>query len=623
MTNTYNTLNPLGSTSAKDLSDNASNFDEGMNSLSPSFYDRFKRRRETWAGMEKLVHDFLEAMGFEATHLVYVDGTPLTVLRPTQLIDRAGSVYKVKAPAVFPVMLTGTWATDQNLLVDVVDATLRSDLSSNSNLLQGAAIVGRGIQVADTLAQALLLSGSSPSKTVFILGRLSPSDGGGGYYRIDASDVTTPSDGGYVHAMVDGSRLKLIHDGRVNVKQFGAVGDGVSDDTAAIQAASNKGSIKVFFPAGNYKITSTINIGNGTSTAVSTINGIEFEGSGAGITAAEFGPPGATVSLTWAGAVSGTMVSIKGPIYGVNITGIMLDCALLASTGISSKHLCSSTWKEVLTIRYKGDAYFWGAYQVPTAMAVGASDCTFQQVSAKYPAPGGSGATFGESSGVPGNLDVARCVWMMCEFWRDGSSSATYCMKFQFIDNCTFIECHNHGHGGSLGLGIYVLPPSGLTAFPGAMTFVNCPIIGGAGANASWTADEGFLFLPYPVGDGQPIPTANNPKQFYGISSRGDYFGGLSIGIGGTPITKHTSARAALTFGSVSAQSSLERAISVAGCQVGDTVLAAHVGGYQSLGLVLTGYVSIAGQAIVKWTNVTSGSVTAPNGDYRVDVTSH
>lgn len=138
MTNTYNTLNPLGSTSAKDLSDNASNFDEGMNSLSPSFYDRFKRRRETWAGMEKMVNDFLEAMGFEATHLTYVDGTPLTVLRPTQLIDRAGSVYKVKMPAVFPVMLTGTWATDQSLLVDVGDSALRASLASSS----GAKIVG-------------------------------------------------------------------------------------------------------------------------------------------------------------------------------------------------------------------------------------------------------------------------------------------------------------------------------------------------------------------------------------------------------------------------------------------------------------------------------------------------
>lgn len=130
MTNTYNTLNSLGSTSPKDLFDNASNFDEAMNSASPSFYDRFMQRRETWSGMQKMVADFLEAQGFEATHLQYVDGNPLTVLRPTQLIDRAPSVYKVKAPATFPVNLTGTWATDQLLLVDVGDASLRASLAS-------------------------------------------------------------------------------------------------------------------------------------------------------------------------------------------------------------------------------------------------------------------------------------------------------------------------------------------------------------------------------------------------------------------------------------------------------------------------------------------------------------
>lgn len=140
MTNTYNTLNPLGSVSAKDLSDNASNFDEGMNSLSPSFYDRFKRRRETWAGMEKMVADFLESMGFEATHLTYVDGTPLTVLRPTQLFDRAGSVYKIKQPASFPVVLSGTWSADQLLVVDVGDQALRAALASSI----GATMIGDG-----------------------------------------------------------------------------------------------------------------------------------------------------------------------------------------------------------------------------------------------------------------------------------------------------------------------------------------------------------------------------------------------------------------------------------------------------------------------------------------------
>lgn len=51
-----------------------------------------------------------------------------------------------------------------------------------------------------------------------------------------------------------------------NVKDpaYGAKGDGVTDDTAAIQAAINSG-LPVFFPPGQYKITSTLSCPKGTA----------------------------------------------------------------------------------------------------------------------------------------------------------------------------------------------------------------------------------------------------------------------------------------------------------------------------------------------------------------------
>ena len=50
----------------------------------------------------------------------------------------------------------------------------------------------------------------------------------------------------------------------VSVKDFGAVGNGVADDTAAIQAAINSGNRSIFIPAGTYKITAPINIPTNT-----------------------------------------------------------------------------------------------------------------------------------------------------------------------------------------------------------------------------------------------------------------------------------------------------------------------------------------------------------------------
>lgn len=57
-------------------------------------------------------------------------------------------------------------------------------------------------------------------------------------------------------ARINANKLRDI----VSVRNFGAVGNGVADDTAAIQAALNAASSgsSVFFPTGNYKITSQI-----------------------------------------------------------------------------------------------------------------------------------------------------------------------------------------------------------------------------------------------------------------------------------------------------------------------------------------------------------------------------
>jgi hypothetical protein len=50
----------------------------------------------------------------------------------------------------------------------------------------------------------------------------------------------------------------------VSVKDFGAVGDGTTDDTAAIQLALNT-TTAVYVPPGTYKITSTLNVPSNTS----------------------------------------------------------------------------------------------------------------------------------------------------------------------------------------------------------------------------------------------------------------------------------------------------------------------------------------------------------------------
>lgn len=53
---------------------------------------------------------------------------------------------------------------------------------------------------------------------------------------------------------------RMVFGARTSVADFGAVGDGVTDDTAAIQAAFDAGSGVVFFPEGNYLISTAITV---------------------------------------------------------------------------------------------------------------------------------------------------------------------------------------------------------------------------------------------------------------------------------------------------------------------------------------------------------------------------
>ena len=52
----------------------------------------------------------------------------------------------------------------------------------------------------------------------------------------------------------------MIEGDPANVLDFGAIGDGVADDTVAIQAAIDSGNKNVFFPDGTYKTTTTLTI---------------------------------------------------------------------------------------------------------------------------------------------------------------------------------------------------------------------------------------------------------------------------------------------------------------------------------------------------------------------------
>ncbi|HEK0049090.1 TPA: hypothetical protein ACXI5O_002253 [Pseudomonas aeruginosa] len=149
---TYATGNPLGSKDPRDLYDNAENFDAAMNDrVNTTWNDRFGVTRPTLKGYEEQFNSFLAGSGFENPPLIYVDGSPLTVDRATQIIDRGGNLYSVKLPSSFPVVISGNWPEDEGLLVVRGDQSLRQEITSISPS-EGSSIIGNSTVSVSSVA---------------------------------------------------------------------------------------------------------------------------------------------------------------------------------------------------------------------------------------------------------------------------------------------------------------------------------------------------------------------------------------------------------------------------------------------------------------------------------------
>jgi hypothetical protein len=103
---------------------------------------------------------------------------------------------------------------------------------------------------------------SAEAETIaLVAGYHAPGDGGGGMF-IWQSGATDRPDGGLVIGPVRGDlpgRWRRVHDGPIDVRMFGARGDGKADDTSAIQAAIDAATgARVHIPAGTWLVTRTL-----------------------------------------------------------------------------------------------------------------------------------------------------------------------------------------------------------------------------------------------------------------------------------------------------------------------------------------------------------------------------
>ena len=192
-----------------------------------------------------------------AAYLVYIDGV---VQAPTNYTIVSGSPFTIVFSTAIP---NGS---------QVVIVCMGS---ASAGTLDGVTINGATINTATinnlTATGALALPVGSITSAMILNGTIVDAD-------INASAAIATSKLAPITAT--GSTTARTLENRfadvVNVKDFGAVGDGVTDDTVAIQAALGTTSTAIYFPAGAYRISAS----GSTAALSSTVSGRRIFGEG-------------------------------------------------------------------------------------------------------------------------------------------------------------------------------------------------------------------------------------------------------------------------------------------------------------------------------------------------------
>lgn len=166
--------------------------------------------------------------------------------------------------AVLPVIKEVT--TDGALEALGVSASMLSVVKA-ATTLESLGEQGAGVPVSDAAALRAATAASLPGSLVYLRGYAQAGGGGAGVFQYDSTDSASADNKGTIIVDASGRRWKRSFSGAVNVRWFGAKGDGATDDTAAIQAAVNytlgvANGGAVYLPTGVYIVSSTITAPN-------------------------------------------------------------------------------------------------------------------------------------------------------------------------------------------------------------------------------------------------------------------------------------------------------------------------------------------------------------------------
>ncbi len=312
----------------------------------------------------------------------------------------------------------------------------------------------------------------------------------------------------------------------VNAQEFGAVGDGVADDTAAIQAAIDyvetlNGGI-VLLDWGTFKITSTLNMNASVAVQLIGQGGDNWHDAGTGANAA--------TSISWYGAANGTMLNVSSPSgasnsrqMGPSVVDIRFLCRSIAGIGLLVNSVRNGTFSRL----YFANPTIAGvkATTIGNANLAESTDTqrnVFDRISvraidsaASQVAHGFWLTSFNPVAGAEGNTSLN--YFSQCDLQMWGGAGSGYGIFCEDADNNTFMNVRVFRVSATTVEGVRLVG----NTYCDANHFWNLSVPGANGITIKGTA-SGFAVNPKrnsfwvtDNGNGTQVPTVDNGVIYF------------------------------------------------------------------------------------------------------------